>query len=728
MERFRFDRLLELVTTVDLVVGLLWFGLACLTVALLVLMQTRWGQSRPLRKCLVLSFLAHMLLAGYATTVNIVASGPLRAQEPVIEVSVTEQEIKDRFAARDSAAPPKPWESFAHESVAQPEPADLARAEPVELPEPERPPTPERTGLSEAPSLEDFTLAETPPPEPETVPTDTPMDETTSSGKAAEPIHAPSAQRREGARTQMPNRPQQARRPAHADTPQRRPEASRRTGLPSPLLEQPLPMPRLALVEPTPDPEQSLPGVRDSLTRGSQGKPAEWSDPQTPQPGTRADAAPTLGAGPSAADSDDLKPPSLAVRGQAGPSGFSPLDSVQGNTPTVGPPLLPLSRRRTAENQVPAIYRLRVAPDRSRLAQAHGATPQTEESVKAALAWLAGTQATDGHWDARTYSAGRELHVAGRDRQGAGIHADTGLTGLALLAFLASGHTHQDGLYQDNVRRGLEYLIRVQGANGNLGGKATTYAFMYCHAMAACALSEAYGMTGDPGLKRPVERAIVYTLAAQDPTGGGWRYNPGDPRDASRLGLQLMPPTGDTSQLGWQLMALRSAELAGIPFPAEARRGAQEYLDEASSGQYGGLAAYRPVEAPSRAMTAEALVCRTFLGMTPANPAAKEAADYLMGELPGEGPKNLYYWYYGTLGMYYLQGTHWHRWNAALQRTLIASQRKTGPQAGSWDPDTVWGGYGGRVYSTAMATLSLEVYYRFLPLYVEAYVPRRLIR
>lgn len=714
MERLRFDRLLELVTTVDWVVGLLWFGLAGLTVALLVLMRTRWGQSRPLRKCLVLSFLAHMLLVGYATTVNIVASGPLQAKEPVIEVSVTEQEIRDRFAARDSAAPPKPWESFAHESVAQPEPADLARPEPVELPEPQRPPAPDRTGLSEAPSLEDFTLAEAAPPEPESVPTDTPMEETTSSGKEAEPIQAPSAQRREGARTRMPDRPQQERRPAHADTPQRAPEDSRRTGLPSPLLEQPLPMPRLANVESTPDPEKSLPGARDSLTRGSQGKPAEWSDPQTPQPGTQADAAPILGAGPTAADSDDLKPPSLAMRGQTGPSGSSPLDSIAGSTPALGPPVLPLSGRRSADNQVPAIYRLRVAPDRSRVAQAHGATPQTEEAVKAALAWLAKSQSADGHWDARAHGAGRELLVAGRDRQSAGTRADTGVTGLALLAFLASGHTHQDGLYQDNVRRGLEYLIRMQGADGNLGANADTYAFMYCHAMAACALSEAYGMSGDPGLKRPVDRAVGYTLAAQDPTAGGWRYRPRDP--------------GDTSQLGWQLMVLRSAELAGLPIPEKARRGAKKYLDEASSGQYGGLAAYRPVESPSRSMTAEALVCRTFLGMTPGNPAAKEAADYLMGELPGDGPKNLYYWYYGTLGMYYLQGTHWHRWNAALQRTLTASQRKTGPQAGSWDPDTVWGGYGGRVYSTAMATLSLEVYYRFLPIYLEAYVPRRVIR
>ena len=120
-------------------------------------------------------------------------------------------------------------------------------------------------------------------------------------------------------------------------------------------------------------------------------------------------------------------------------------------------------------------------------------------------------------------------------------------------------------------------------------------------------------------------------------------------------------------------------------------------------------------------MTAEALVCWQFLGMDRKHPAGNEAGDYIVQELPpGKGKPNLYYWYYATLGMYQLQGTHWERWNSSLTATLLASQKKTGSQAGSWDNDTVWGGYGGRVYSTAMATLCLEVYYRFLPLYADA--------
>jgi hypothetical protein len=288
------------------------------------------------------------------------------------------------------------------------------------------------------------------------------------------------------------------------------------------------------------------------------------------------------------------------------------------------------------------------------------------------------------------------------------------MTGLALLAFLAAGHSHTAGDYQATVGQGLKYLVSQQDRDGGLGGQATTYAYMYCHAMATFAMSEAYGMTGDPKLRDPVRRAVARTLTAQHPTAGGWRYFPGDP--------------GDTSQLGWQLMALKSAELAGIPMPEAAKRGAMRFLDSVSSGEHGGLASYRPGERASRPMTAEALACRQFLGVYPEYSLAREAGDYLLGELPGDGAKNFYYWYYGTLSMFQLQGPHWQRWNQALQNTLVRSQQKSGPLAGSWDADSVWGGYGGRVYTTALAALCLEVYYRFLPLYVEVAagsLPRR---
>ncbi len=244
----------------------------------------------------------------------------------------------------------------------------------------------------------------------------------------------------------------------------------------------------------------------------------------------------------------------------------------------------------------------------------------------------------------------------------------------------------------------------MQSADGNLGGNATLYERMYCHGMATFALSEAYAMTGDERLQPAVKAAIRYTLAAQNKSTGGWRYQPGD--------------AGDMSQFGWQAMALKSAHLGGIPLPSSAQESMRRFLKSVSSGTYGGLGSYRPGHPTSRPMTAELLVCRQFLGLTPDDPAAREAGNMLLQELPGHGPANVYYWYYGTLGMYQLQGEYWRLWNAALQAELLSSQRRNGPLAGSWNPDSVWGPHGGRAYSTALSTLCLEVYYRFLPLYV----------
>jgi hypothetical protein len=356
--------------------------------------------------------------------------------------------------------------------------------------------------------------------------------------------------------------------------------------------------------------------------------------------------------------------------------------------------------------EIPEMYKLRVMPNRSDVTQHHGGSPETEKAVQAALKWLADNQAADGRWKAGDHGAGRDENVLGHARQNAGSEADTGVTGLALLAFLASGNTHEQGEYKDNIRHGLEFLLRIQARDGNLGGSASVYEFMYCHAMATCALSEAFGMTRENRLRDPVGRAIRYSIAAQDPKGGGWRYHPGDP--------------GDTSQLGWQLMALKSAELAGVPIPDTTRRGITRFLQSVSSGKHGGLASYRAGEQVSYAMSAEALVCWQFLGLSRNHPACNETGDFLLTELPGQGGKpNDYYWYYGTLAMYQLQGDYWRQWNAALQKTLLDRQIKEGPLAGAWDTDTVWGGYGGRIYTTAIAALSLEIYYRFLPLYAE---------
>ncbi|MHC4399629.1 MAG: prenyltransferase/squalene oxidase repeat-containing protein [Planctomycetota bacterium] len=711
MGTFSIPRLFDFLARVDPLVGLLWLGLAGLTVTLLVMMRTRWGQARPLRKCAVMSVFAHLLLAVYATTVHIVTSTSAEATPPVIHVRISDETASGPPKVGSPAGEEKPWESFLHESDVQPAPVDVARRETTRALTPDREVRAEQNGVSDAPSLEQIAMSEAVRPEPENPPADVSTGPDPSGVKAAEPIDAPSPTRRESPATPVLDRPNPERRAHDAQSPTRS-SPGKRAGLPSALFHEPRRVPRLASVRATPDPERLLAGVQDSLYAASRGKPADWSDPpsSTDAP-TRVQ--PKVDPIRAVGDPERLRPPTIARRhGGARPSSDG-IDPARGS-PTLGGAMLPVSRRDTAARQIPTMYRLRIAPDRARLAELRGATSETEAAVKAALGWLAANQAPDGHWGAKAHGAGRERYVVGRDRHEAGIHADTGMTGLALLAFLASGHTHVDGLHQSTVEKGLQYLIDAQGDDGNLGGEAGTYAFMYCHAMATFTLSEAYGMTADPRLNEPVSRAVEYTLAAQDPVGGGWRYNPGDP--------------GDTSQFGWQLMALKSAELAGIPIPESTRQAALKYLDSVSSGRYGGLASYRPGEWVSLPMTAEALVCRQFLGLHPDHPTAREAANYLMRELPGQGEPNLYYWYYGTLATYSLQGTHWQRWNRAMQTTLINRQQKSGPMAGSWTPDTVWGGYGGRVYATALAAMCLEVYYRFLPLYLEATVPHPPLR
>ncbi len=295
-----------------------------------------------------------------------------------------------------------------------------------------------------------------------------------------------------------------------------------------------------------------------------------------------------------------------------------------------------------------------------------------------------------------------ERKVAGHDREGAGTEADTGISGLAILAFLANGQTHLEGTYRKNIQRGLEFLLRSQADDGNLAGNARLYARMYCHGMASLALSEALALTGDVRIKPYVERAVQYTVKAQHPTTGGWRYQPSD--------------QGDMSQFGWQVMALKSANMAGVPVGQETREGMLHFLQRCEHGIQGGLSGYKPGSPASRPMTAEALACRYFLDLAPSEALVREAAEYLLGELPQAGQPNLYYWYYGTLALFQVQGEAWQRWNAAMQRQLLQLQRTDGHLAGSWDPDTVWGCYGGRIYSTSMATLCLEVYYRYLPL------------
>jgi hypothetical protein len=642
MSILRLNGLLEFLTSIKLLMAMLWLGLAIFTIGLAILMYTRWGQYKPLRKCMVMSVLAHLLLAGYATTVEIMTP-TVPPPQPTIQLTLGDG--PDAKAAPGGAGPKlalakdQPWEVFPSEEAVQPKETEPERAmsdRPAKL---QRMVRTENERLPSDPAMDHLAVAKSTAP-------------TSSVELHPVAIDAPTAQRRDAPRLAMSDDAELPRRPM--DDVFSEPTRTRTDDVPAALLDGIVPPPKMS--------ESSVAGSRDA----------------------------TLDSHASTR----LKPVSIKVIG-------GDVMAVDVRPVAVSGPIVI-----SGSTTVPDPYRLRVAPNREGVVQSHGGTGETEAAVKAALRWLADNQSADGRWDPRVHGAGKDDNVLGRNRQNAGSKADTAMTGLALLAFLGSGHTHLEGPYRDDVRRGLEFLMLTQLPDGNLGGQAAAFEFMYSHAMATCALSEAYGMTHDQRLRDSVRRAIGYTIAAQDLKGGGWRYKPGD--------------AGDTSQLGWQLMSLKSAELAGISIPSNTRQGIIKYLQSVSSGKSGGLASYRPGEPATRSMTAEAMVCWQFLGLPREHPACNEAGDFVMGELPGEGTYNLYYWYYATLSMYQLQGNHWQRWNEALRHELVNRQIKTGVLAGSWDTNDLWGGYGGRVYTTAMATLMLEVYYRFLPIYRES--------
>ncbi|MCC9602064.1 squalene--hopene cyclase [Stieleria sp. JC731] len=322
-----------------------------------------------------------------------------------------------------------------------------------------------------------------------------------------------------------------------------------------------------------------------------------------------------------------------------------------------------------------------------------GGDAQTEAAVRAALRFLADAQQANGSWDPQATGAGEERRPLGENRFGAGKRCTTALTGLSLLAMMGAGNTHQRGEYSENVYQGLSYLIQHQQPNGSLEGGATLYAASYCHSMATLAVCEDALMTGDASAVECARRAIAHTKRMQHPVTGGWRYTRGDP--------------GDLSQLGWQAMALHSGYRAGVAVGDETFAGVQRFLRSVQVGG-GGLACYRPGEKVSRTMTAEAMAIRLLLGERMSAREVAEAERYILQQRPGVGQDNYYFWYYATLALHQLQDDAWQEWNLALKQRLLATQRADG----SWPNTSLWGGYGGPVYTTAMATLCLETYYR----------------
>ena len=180
--------------------------------------------------------------------------------------------------------------------------------------------------------------------------------------------------------------------------------------------------------------------------------------------------------------------------------------------------------------------------------------------------------------------------------------------------------------------------------------------------------------------------------------------NPGDP--------------GDTSCVGWQLMALKSAHLAGLNVGGSTFSGINKWLDSVAVHD-GTEYSYQPGQGSAPTMSAVGLLCRQYLGAKRDNPMLTGGMDYIMHHLPDEAFKNVYYWYYATQVMHNMNNYDWDQWNRKMRDLLVRTQsREENCSKGSWDPaNDAWGKHGGRVMQTALSTLTLEIYYRYLPLF-----------
>ena len=337
----------------------------------------------------------------------------------------------------------------------------------------------------------------------------------------------------------------------------------------------------------------------------------------------------------------------------------------------------------------------------------HGGTKATESAVDLALQWLAYHQEPDGHWDTMKYAANGKV--------------DTGLSALALLAFLGAGHTEKVGQYKENVQLAVGWLKNQWKTSSG-----------YHLAMTALALSEAAGMADIPDTRTAAQNAIDFvTEVHQQGDGsekGAWRYGP-------------KPPVCDISVSGWFIMALKSAKVSKLKVNQASFEGAWNFLNKLEIKNSGPDNGYGPASryyytyddgkgfiVSKHRDSAIGILCRQFLGakkdelQSSVELFVSDGGTPVWGDNPSRnhpctsGGTDLYYWYYGTLAVFQQGGDVWKRWNEDMKKALVVNQCKQGDNTGSWDVIGVMSERWGRVGQTALGALCLEVYYRYLQL------------
>lgn len=450
---------------------------------------------------------------------------------------------------------------------------------------------------------------------------------------------------------------------------------------------------------------------------------------QIEQPATKTNAPrPASNAGPSKTNAaGELKgkkkraeaaPRDATPAPKREPAGDATVAAAEGSAENKTPP----------KREVLGLYSQRTAPRREEWISQAGGTPESETAVAAGLEWLARHQADDGHWgpDCLGKTPGAKCEP-GSPCSRPGYPYEAALTGLAVLAFQAAGHyDFNHHRYSPQVSRGLHCLAEQQGFNGELVGSLNDVSegpgeqasrlnrcYMYEHSIATFALAEACALAkaADQPPKAAVWQAAVKGvrfIETQQHDDGGWRYAP-DKRQLS-----------DSSVSGWAMLALKTAREAEIEIRPETVPRLIEFFDRLQE-PLTGRTHYQAGRFGTDALTGVGMMVDEFVRHDPGSKRIQLAAPYLADQAESNwGPNarsikpDYYLWYNCTLAMFQVGGEPWKRWNDATRERIIALQEHGDACArGSWPPHDPWSGDGGRIYSTALAVLTLEVYYRF---------------
>jgi len=310
------------------------------------------------------------------------------------------------------------------------------------------------------------------------------------------------------------------------------------------------------------------------------------------------------------------------------------------------------------------------------------------ETYEKGLQFLASTQSEDGGW-------------------GEGGYAGPGVTGMAIMTFLASGEDPNYGIYSSHIRRGLRSILNSQDPEtGILGGKSG-HTSMYHHGFAMLALAEAYGAVDDRtlwtevgeergmSLGESLELAVRGAVTSQKNNKfGGWRYGP-DAKDA------------DTSVSGAVMVGLLAARNAGIDVPDEAiERGVSYFLsmtNERGNVSYSGPSSHG--DSLARSSIATLVYAIGKRKEMPKYRAALESLTSRLDQAPPSYPR--YTQYYEAQALFQGDPDAWRRWNDRLIRELKEEQMEDGQFTGSY----------GATVETSLGLLAMALNYRFLPIY-----------